>query len=205
MFAQFCPSFFAEVQFLSSVERVFVRNLQGKSICCATPQITLFSEFTYTTKDIAILRSRSHVFRYFWKQRQFTPRTSVHRYKKFSGTKNAGFRNRTLERSFSKTLALIFFFVWKDKNGGYFRIPRCHTSYSACQESDAIEATQKIISFFQDIRIRVDETCILSYHYSHTRITRTTKVIHEPLRSHDTGRFLVQSILSCRELWSMRV
>ena len=143
--------------------------------------------------------------RYFWKQRQFTPQTSVHTYITFSGTKNVGFRNQFPERSFSKTLALIFFFVWKDEDGGYFRIPRCHTSYSVWHEWDAIEAAQKIISFFQNIRIRVDETCVVSYHYSHTRIIRMTKVIDEPLRSHDSGRFLVQSILSCRELWSTRV
>ena len=132
-----------------------------------------------------ILRSPSHVSRYFWKRRQFTPQTSVHTYITFSGTKNAGFRNRSPERSFSKTLALIFFLVWKDENGGYFRIRRCHTSYSVWQEWDAIEATQKIISFFQNIRIRVSETCVVRHHYSHTRITRMTKVIHEPLRSHD--------------------
>ena len=154
---------------------------------------------------MAILRSRSHESRYFWKRRQFTPQTSVHTYITFSGTKNAGFRNRFPERSFSKTLALIFFSRGRTKTEVTFEYDDVihHTAYD--MNGMRSRRRKKIISFFQSIRIRVDETCVVSYHYSYTRITRMTKVIHEPLRSHDSGRFLVQSILSCRELWSMTV
>ena len=120
------------------------------------------------------------------------------------GHQKCRFSKPVPRKEFFENAGFYIFFVWKDENEGYFRIRRCHTSYSACHR-DSIGATQKIISFFQNIRIRVGETCVVSYHHSHTSITRMTKVIHEPLRSHDSGRFLVQSILSCRELWSIRV
>ena len=121
------------------------------------------------------------------------------------GHQTCRFSKPVSRKEFFENAGFNIFFEWKDENGGYFRIRRCHTSYSVWHEWDAIEATQKIISFFQNIRIRVDETCVVSYHHSHTSITRLTKIIHEPLRSHDSGGFLFQSILSCRELWSMRV
>ena len=47
-----------------------------------------------------------------------------------------------------------------------------------------IETTQKIISLFHNIQIRVDEACVVSYYYGHTTMT---KVIHEPIKSHDSG------------------
>ena len=121
------------------------------------------------------------------------------------GHQKCRFSKPVPRKEFFENAGFNIFFAWKDENGGYFRIRRCHTSYSVWHEWDAIEATQKNNLLFQSIRIRVDETCVVSYRYSYTRITRMTKVIHEPLRSHDSGRFLVQSILSCRELWSMTV
>lgn len=98
---------------------------------------------------------------------------------------------------FLEKAGLNFFCVWKDEKRG-FRIRRCQTSYSPCHKRDAIETTQKIISLFQNIQIRVDEACVVSYYYGHTTMR---KVIHEPIKSHDSRWFLVQSLLENYGLW----